>query len=93
MVGAQRRGHASPSLAHCTPRRCRFPTGLDGLGLPTNSTSVFTLYFQVPFLPGSYSCHVTADSYMWDEYNEYNNDVTVNYQVDVPRLPTPGIPA
>jgi hypothetical protein len=65
----------------------------DALSLPTNSTSVFTVYFQVPSLPGAYGCHITADSYMWDEYNEYNNDVTVNYTVDVPRLPRPAIPA
>jgi hypothetical protein len=61
----------------------------DALSLPTNSTSQFAVDFQAPATPGSYSCHSYADSQGWDEYNSYNNDVTLDYQVDVPALPRP----
>jgi hypothetical protein len=63
----------------------------DGWSIPTNSTSQFVVDFQAPWLPGSYSCHITigGDGKNWWDYNEYDNDITIDYQVDVPPILRP----
>jgi hypothetical protein len=50
-------------------------------GIPTMSTSQFTMTWRTPTAPGTYTMVLVADSYQWTEYDETNNTLTLTYTV------------
>lgn len=50
-------------------------------GIPTMSTSQFTMTWRTPTAPGTYTMVLYADSYKWTEYDETNNTASVTYTV------------
>jgi hypothetical protein len=51
-------------------------------GLPTGTTSQFTVYWRTPYTPGTYTCGIFVDSYQWTEYDESNNSLALTYEVN-----------
>jgi hypothetical protein len=59
----------------------RTPMACEVDSIPTNTTSQFTFTWQAPTAAGTYTCGIHADSYLWNEYDENNNDASVTFIV------------
>jgi hypothetical protein len=75
-------GHSDDSGA---PFRCQgyHANGMacDTSSIPTGATAQFTVVFQAPRMPGTYTCTISAYAFNWTEYNPNNNSLTLTYQV------------